>query len=153
MQNLVVKNTELVKRMVNEGHTVCNHTVRHKDLSGKSDEEFLAELHNLEAMYQEHTGYQMAPYYRPPEGTFSRQNLLCAKENGYKTIFWSFAYADWDNNAQMSEEKAKEKILSNIHNGEIMLLHPTSKTNALILKDIIQKLKSQGFRFGTVDEF
>lgn len=150
--NLITRNTDLVKRMAEEGHTVCNHTVRHKDLSGKSDEEFLAELHDLEAMYQEHTGYQMAPYYRPPEGTFSRQNLLCAKENGYKTIFWSFAYPDWDNQKQMSCEKAKKIILENLHNGEVMLLHPTSQTNALILGDVIRELKAQGYRFGVLDE-
>jgi peptidoglycan-N-acetylmuramic acid deacetylase len=75
-----------------------------------------------------------------------------ANDLGYKTIFWSFAYADWDNNAQPSGEEAKIKILSNIHNGEIMLLHPTSETNAKILRDIIKELKSQGFRFGTLDE-
>jgi peptidoglycan-N-acetylmuramic acid deacetylase len=75
-----------------------------------------------------------------------------ANELGYKTIFWSFAYADWDNDNQMSPNAAKDKILSNIHNGEIMLLHPTSTTNAAILGDIIHELKAQGFRFGTLDE-
>ena len=71
---------------------------------------------------------------------------------GYKTIFWSFAYADWDNNKQMSHDKAKLKILENIHNGEIMLLHPTSSTNASILPEIIQELKRRGYRFGSLDE-
>jgi peptidoglycan-N-acetylmuramic acid deacetylase len=71
---------------------------------------------------------------------------------GYKTIFWSFAYADWDNNAQMSAEKAKKKVLENIHNGAVILLHPTSSTNAQILADVIRELKAQGYRFGTLDE-
>jgi peptidoglycan-N-acetylmuramic acid deacetylase len=71
---------------------------------------------------------------------------------GYKTVFWSFGYDDWDNNRQMSLEKAKKKILDNIHNGEIMLLHPTSSTNAAILGDVIRELKAQGYRFGTLDE-
>ena len=71
---------------------------------------------------------------------------------GYKTVFWSFAYDDWDNNRQMSYEKAKGKILDNVHNGEIMLLHPTSNTNAEILGEIIRRLKSEGYRFGTLDE-
>ena len=75
-----------------------------------------------------------------------------AQELGYKTVFWSFAYADWDNNSQMSPEKAKNKILDNVHNGEIMLLHPTSATNAQILSEIIRELKSQGYRFGSLDE-
>jgi peptidoglycan-N-acetylmuramic acid deacetylase len=94
----------------------------------------------------------MAKYYRPPEGRFDRSSMQYAKELGYKTVFWSFAYADWDNSSQMSAEKAKNKILSNIHNGEIMLLHPTSATNAQILGDVIRELKAQGFRFGSLDE-
>ena len=75
-----------------------------------------------------------------------------ASELGYKTIFWSFAYADWDNTAQMSASAAKEKIFANTHNGEIMLLHPTSSTNAEIMQDVIKQLKSEGYRFGTLDE-
>ena len=152
LQNLVVKNTDLVKRMVNEGHTVCNHTARHKDMSTFSNEAFLEELHTMEALYREHTGFEMSKYYRPPEGTFSRENLVCANENGYKTIFWSFAYPDWDNNKQMSKERAKQIILENVHNGEVMLLHPTSSTNASILQEVIQTLKAEGYRFGTLDE-
>ena len=150
--NLITKNTDLVKRMAEEGHAVCNHTVRHKNMAAASDEALLSELHELERLYTEKTGYQMASYYRPPEGRFSRQNLACAKENGYQTIFWSFAYPDWDNNKQMSSEKAKKIILDNLHNGEVMLLHPTSSTNAAILGDVIKELKAQGFRFGTLDE-
>ena len=94
----------------------------------------------------------MGYYYRPPEGRFTRENLMCAEENGYKTIFWSFAYPDWDNDRQIPPEKAKEIILDNLHNGEVMLLHPTSETNAAILGDVIRELKAQGYRFGTLDE-
>ena len=150
--NLITRNTELVKRMADEGHTVCNHTVRHRDMTRMSNEDFLKELKELETLYEETTGAKMASYYRPPEGRFSRENLMCAEENGYKTIFWSFAYPDWDNNRQMPPEKAKEIILENLHNGEVMLLHPTSETNAAILGDVIRELKVQGYRFGTLDE-
>lgn len=150
--NLIARNGELVKRMADEGHTVCNHTVRHKDMTKMSNEDFLKELKELETLYEAATGEKMASYYRPPEGRFTRENLMCAEENGYKTVFWSFAYPDWDNNRQMSPEKAKEIILENLHNGEVMLLHPTSETNAAILGDVIRELKAQGFRFGTLDE-
>ena len=150
--NLIRHEADLVKRMVEEGHTVCNHTVRHKDMSNVSDEAFLQELHELETMFEELTGEKMGRYYRPPEGRFSRQNLECAKANGYKTVFWSFAYPDWDNNRQMAPEKAKQIILDNAHNGEVMLLHPTSAVNAQILGDVIRELKAQGYRFGTLDE-
>ena len=153
LSNLIYKEPELMKRMVQDGHTICNHTSRHKDMSLIKDiEAFKAELEALEKVYFEQTGFKMSKYYRPPEGKFSRLNLKMANELGYKTIFWSFAYADWDNNKQMSEEAAKEKILSNIHNGAVLLLHPTSATNAKILGDVIRTLKNDGYRFGTLDE-
>lgn len=150
--NLITTNTDLILRMIDEGHTVCNHTYSHKDMTAYSREDFAAELKKLEDTYTQYTGKTMPKYYRPPKGTFSRENMEHANALGYKTIFWSFAYADWDNNKQMSPQKAKEKILSNIHNGAVLLLHPTSSTNAEILGEVIRELKEQGYEFGTLDQ-
>ena len=151
--HLIEENTSLVMRMADEGHLVCNHTNNHPDMSRKSTlEEFKAEVVSLEDIYREKTGRELAKFFRPPEGRFSRQTLEFASELGYKTIFWSFAYADWDNNSQPSHEAAKKKILDNIHNGAIILLHPTSATNAAILGEVIDELKTQGYRFGRLDE-
>ena len=151
--NLIKSNTELVVRMARDGHTVCNHTNTHKDMTKvKNEAEFKAELESLETLYREYTGRELAKYYRPPEGRFSRATMEYASSLGYKTIFWSFAYADWDNNSQMSASAAKKKIMDNIHNGAVILLHPTSKTNADILCDVIRELKAEGYRFGTLDE-
>jgi peptidoglycan-N-acetylmuramic acid deacetylase len=151
--NLVTKNTDLVKRMADEGHLVCNHTNVHPDMTKKATfEGFKAELEALETLYREHTGREISRYFRPPEGRFNEETMKYANELGYKTIFWSFAYADWDNNAQMSPEAAKKKIFDNIHNGAVILLHPTSATNAQILADVIDTLKAQGYRFGSLDE-
>ena len=150
--HLVKENTELVLRMTEEGHTVCNHTLSHKNMSRLGEAEMLKELKALEVLYLERTGKELSKYYRPPEGCFSKANLTCAAKNGYTTVFWSFAYPDWDNQKQMSAERATEKIMENIHNGEVMLLHPTSHTNALILGDVIARLKAEGVRFGTLDE-
>lgn len=152
LSHLVEKNPDLIRRMVTEGHLVCNHTARHKDMSGLDEVSFMKELTDLETLYAQTVGGEMAQYYRPPEGTFSRTNLEIAQKNGYKTVFWSFAYPDWDNNRQMTPEKAKGIILDNVHNGEVMLLHPTSATNAAVLGDVIRTLKTQGYRFGTLDE-
>lgn len=153
LKNLFVKNPELIVRMKNEGHTVCNHTSNHPDITRlRTIEELKAELEEIEVLYKNIIGCDMPKYFRPPEGKFSNQSMRFLHSLGYKTIFWSFAYADWDNNAQMSEAAAKSKIFDNIHNGEIMLLHPTSKTNALIIKDVIVELRAQGYRFGTLDE-
>ena len=150
--NLVRSNPDLVCRMFEEGHLVCNHTYSHKTMVGKSRDVIADELNALESICRETIGKEISDYYRPPEGRFDEASLNYANELGYKTIFWSFAYADWDNDKQMSPDKAKKKILDNVHNGEIMLLHPTSATNAAILEDVIIELKSQGYRFGTLDE-
>ena len=153
LENLVLKNPDLILRMVNEGHLVCNHTAKHPDVTKFANiEDFKAEIERLELIYKDVTGQEMKKYFRPPEGKFSRKSMKFASELGYKTIFWSFAYADWDNNAQMSPAAAKKKIFDNTHNGEIMLLHPTSATNAEIMRDVIKQLKSEGYHFGTLDE-
>ena len=151
--NLIKRNTDLVKRMVDDGHLVCNHTSSHKNMARVSEkEDFEKELHELEKLMNEYCSSPLAPYYRPPEGCFSKQNLIWAEELGYKTVFWSCAYDDWDNNRQMSGDKAMEKLMSRLHNGEVLLLHPTSKTNADILDRFLCELESRGYRFGTLDE-
>ena len=151
--HLINNNTDLVMRMSEEGHLVCNHTVSHKNMSEISNEDdFIKELQALEKMYQDKTGKVMPKYYRPPEGRFSECNLQILEKYGYKTILWSFAYADWDNEKQMSPNKALEKLKNGVHNGEILLLHPTSATNAEILGEFIDDCIAKGYRFGTLDE-
>jgi peptidoglycan-N-acetylmuramic acid deacetylase len=153
LDNLMVRNGDLVKRMANEGHLVCNHTKRHPDMTKICDRKTFAEqLTTLAEHYKELTGKEMPKIYRPPEGRYSRQNLQYAKAMGYKTVFWSFAYADWDNNRQMSEEAALKKILDHTHNGEILLLHPTSATNAAIMDRLLTALENEGYRFGKLTE-
>ena len=150
--NLVEKCPELVVRMFDEGHLVCNHTFSHRSIVGMSNSEIENELSKLEKTCYSMTGKTMAKYFRPPEGRFDKSSLETVNNLGYNTVFWSFAYADWDNGNQMSNASAKAKILDNIHNGEIMLLHPTSETNANILGDVIRELKNKGYRFGSLDE-
>lgn len=153
LENIITHDTDLVKRMAEEGHTVCNHTAKHRDMSTVKDAaEFSEEMQRLEKVYNEYTGLEMAKYYRPPEGRFSENSIRFAEEAGYNTIMWSFAYADWDNNGQMSPESAKKKILEGTHNGMVILLHPTSATNASIMKDLITEWKNMGYRFGTMEE-
>ena len=154
LENLITKNPELILRMRNEGHLVCNHTSSHINIAKEKDKaKIKSELENLENLFYNLTGEKMPKYFRPPEGCFNEESLKYINELGYKTIFWSFAYADWDNDNQMSQSDAKKKILDNLHNGEIMLLHPTSETNALILKDVINEIRNQGYRFETIAEF
>lgn len=153
LSHIIEANPGLIKKMSEGGHLVCNHTASHKDMTKiHKKEEFAKELEKLEELYAETTGKEMPKYYRPPEGKFSRENLAFANELGYKTVFWSLAYSDWDNAHQMSCEKAKKKILDNVHNGAVILLHPTSATNAKILSDVIRSLRAEGYSFGTLDE-
>lgn len=151
--HLINKNPELVCRMKEEGHLVCNHTMHHKDMTRITDEEaFSRELRELEELYRDKIGEEMPRYYRPPEGRFSEENLKTAQKLGYKTIFWSFAYADWDNAKQPNAKDAIQKILDHTHNGAVILLHPTSATNAAILPELIGRWREMGYRFGTLDE-
>ena len=149
--NLPEKNPDLVRRMATEGHLVCNHTFTHKNLCGASAGALTAELKRLEEACTA-IGVNVAPYYRPPEGCFDEAMLREAQTAGYKTVFWSFAYADWDNARQPDPAAAKARILDNLHNGAVILLHPTSATNAAILGDVLREMKALGYRFGTLDE-
>lgn len=153
LDNLIVRNPDLVKRMAEEGHAVCNHTKTHPDMTKIHDKAlFEGQLSSLEKAYYELTGMAMEKIYRPPQGRFSEENLRYAKELGYKTLFWSFAYADWDNAKQPDPAYAKKKILDHLHNGEVMLLHPTSATNAAILDEVLTAIKSEGYRIAPLDE-
>lgn len=152
LENIIRRNPELIVKMAEHGHTVANHSAHHKNMTNMSLDECGMELTALENEYRELTGKQMPKFFRPPEGKVSK-NLLCNMEKlGYKTVFWSFAYADWNNDKQPSEEYAVKLILDNTHNGEIILLHPTSKTNADILDQLLSEWERMGYRFGTLDE-
>ena len=151
--NYIEKNPDLVKRMVRESHIVGNHTMHHYDMSKLSDKAaFSKELTDLESLYRDTVGAEMPKYYRPPQGIYSEENLKMAQELGYKTVFWSLAYVDWKNDSQPTKEEAFAKLLPRTHNGAVVLLHSTSKTNAEILNELIGKWKEQGYRFGTVEE-
>ena len=151
--NYIEQNPDLVKRMAREGHIVGNHTMHHYDMSKLSDKAaFSKELTDLENIYRDTVGEEMPKFYRPPQGIYSEENLKMAQELGYKTVFWSLAYVDWKNDSQPTKEEAFRKLLPRTHNGAVVLLHSTSKTNAEILNELIGKWKEQGFRFGTVEE-
>lgn len=151
--NYMERNADLVRRMVDEGHIVGNHTMHHYDMSKISDKEaFTKELTDLEALYKDVTGQEMQKFYRPPQGIYSEENLRMAKELGYKTVFWSLAYVDWNNDSQPTAEQAFSKLLPRIHNGAVVLLHSTSKTNAEILDELLTKWEAMGYTFAPVTD-
>lgn len=151
--NYIERNADLVRRMVNEGHTVGNHTMHHYDMSKISDREaFEKELSDLETLYFDTVGEQMSKFYRPPQGIYSESNLAMAQQMGYKTVFWSLAYVDWNTDAQPTREQAFAKLLPRIHNGAVVLLHSTSKTNADILDELLSKWEQEGYSFGNIED-
>ena len=150
--NYIEQNPELVKRMVAEGHTVGNHTYHHYDMSRIGDmDSFRRELEDLEQLYTATTGQTMQKFYRPPQGIYSEENLKMAQQLGYRTVFWSLAYVDWLNDKQPTSEQAFSKLIPRIHNGAVVLLHSTSKTNAAILDDLLTRWEELGYRFDTLD--
>jgi len=144
---------EIVKRMAAEGHIVGNHTFHHPDMSAISQKEaFREELDSLAALYKETTGRELSRFYRPPQGKYSEENLEQARELGWKTIFWSLAYVDWNTDNQPSPEAAFSKLLPRIHNGAIVLLHSTSRTNADILDELLTRWEDMGYTFKPLTE-
>ncbi|TDT61116.1 delta-lactam-biosynthetic de-N-acetylase [Fonticella tunisiensis] len=149
----ITSNPDIIRRMVDEGHLVCNHSARHPSMASlKNQEKFNKELTDVEEAFEKVTGQKMPKYFRPPMGKYSELSLYYTKSLGYKTIFWSFAYADWDPNNQPSREFARKRILERTHNGAIILLHAVSKTNADILDSVIAEWKAQGYEIRSLDE-
>lgn len=151
--NYIEKNADLVRRMVDEGHIVGNHTMHHYDMSKLSNADaFQKELSDLADLFKATTGKELPKYYRPPQGIYSEENLKMAQKLGYKTVFWSLAYADWNNDDQPTAQQAFDKLLPRVHNGAVILLHSTSKTNAQILDELLTKYKEMGYTFESIDK-
>ena len=144
--------SDIVQRMIEEGHIVGNHTVNHKSMPEITDEQIKDEVIKLHQAVYEKFGYEMK-YLRPPKGEFSERTIILTNNLGYQHVMWSFAYVDWDEKKQPDEQKAQKVITDNLHNGEIMLLHENSKTNANILDNIIKEAKKQGYEIRSLDEF
>lgn len=140
----VKNNPDLVQRMIDEGHEVGNHSADHHSMPSLTIDEMVEEIMALHDYVQEHFGYRMH-LFRPPSGEFSIRSLAVTQSLGYKTVHWSFAYADWDTSKQPEPGAALEKILSCHHDGAIYLLHAVSETNASVLADVIDGLRDKGY--------
>ena len=151
--NMIETAPDIVRRMAAEGHIVGNHTYHHPNMSAISDQAaFQKELDSLAALYKETVGQDLPMYYRPPQGKYSTENLKQAQALGYKTVFWSLAYVDWYVDKQPTAEQAYAKLLPRIHDGAIVLLHSTSKTNAEILDDLLTKWEEMGYSFASLED-
>lgn len=144
--------TDLVKQMIQNGNTVGNHTVNHACLPSLSDDEIKEEIMKLHNSVYEVTGYEMT-YFRPPKGEFSERTASIVESLGYTSVLWSNAYDDWDTSKQGRSDYGKKKVLDNLHNGAIILLHSTSEDNLTMLDSMIKEAKQMGYEFKSLDEF
>lgn len=140
----VKQNPDLVRRMINEGHIVGNHSVNHKSMPTLSTEAAAQEIIGLHNYVKENFGYEMT-LFRPPMGEWSTRTLEIANRLHYKTILWSYAYLDYDVNNQMGVDKAFPKVTNAAHNGAVYLLHAVSKDNAEMLGDVIDAFRADGY--------
>ena len=144
---------DIVRRMAAEGHVVGNHTFHHPDMSAISQQDaFQEELDSLAELYRQTTGKPLSRFYRPPQGKYSEENLKQAQALGYKTVFWSLAYVDWNTDSQPTAEQAYAKLLPRIHDGAVVLLHSTSRTNAEILDELLTKWEEMGYAFRSLED-
>ncbi len=146
LQDYAERNPELVQRMIDEGHIVGNHSVSHYSMPDLSVEECRQEIEGLQEYMKQNFGVTMK-LFRPPMGEFSEQSLSVTKDCGLSTMLWSFAYADWDVNAQPDPAQAKEKLIGAAHEGAVYLLHSVSQTNAEVLGEVIDGIRDGGFEF------
>ncbi len=145
--------SDLVKRIANEGHLVGNHTWHHYNITKLNKQELEKEIKQVEDKYYEITNKEINHFFRPPEGEFNHQSLENVKAIGYKTIFWSLAYKDWDTKHQHGKDYAYNSVMNKIHNGAIILMHTVSTDNKEALPYIIDELRNQGYIFSSLNDF
>lgn len=141
-------NEELVKRMIDDGHIIGNHTYYHSSLPKVSEEKAFSNVQKQHEYMKEKFNIDMN-LFRFPMGEFSDKTLKMVEDMGYKTLFWSFAYKDWDVSQQVTEEKALSSLKNGLHNGAIYLLHCVSSVNSLVLDEFIDYAISEGYTFKT----
>ena len=143
---------ELVRRMIDSGFSVGNHTLNHANLAQSSTETIIYEIEALSDKLKYDFGYDEMYYMRPPEGSFNEKTLAIAKDMGYNTILWSFAYYDYDESDQPSTEEAYDMMTRYMHDGAIYLLHAVSSANTTALEGFIQYAIENGYEFRSLDD-
>ncbi len=142
---------DLIRRMVEEGHEVGNHTYNHPSLPTCDKATMEEELTSLDKAFSQKFGTTMR-FLRPPKGEYNENSLAITQQLGYINLFWSFAYADWDVNNQKGTEYAYDMVMNNLHNGAVLLLHAVSQDNANGLDAMIKGAQAAGYTFGTPDD-
>ena len=144
---------EMMQRMLNEGHLIGSHTENHKIMPTLSNEEFVEELNSIYRKLKSVLGNDFTMcYYRPPQGAATPRDLALANYLGYHTTFWSFAYGDYNTENQPDPAASLQKMKDYLQPGCVYLLHAVSKTNATVLGDLIDYIRSEGYEIRRIDQ-
>ncbi len=147
----VKSSPEIVARMIKEGHIVGNHSVTHPDFSQLSTDEIVSEIKGFDDYIRNEFGYSSL-YFRYPQGKYSEKSTFVINRLGYKCVFWSLAYADWDVENPKGKQYAYDTVMSRLHPGAVILLHSVSPDNAEALGDIIDSVREKGYKFLSLED-
>lgn len=146
----IEKNPHIFKKVIDEGHTIGNHTFNHINGWNTND---TAYYENIEACRQSiinHSGNDTR-LFRPPYGKIGRQQAKEVKSLGYKIIMWDVLSADFD--TTITQERCLDNVIKNATNGSVIIFHDSIKAFPNLeyaLPRAIEYLKENGFRFETV---
>lgn len=143
---------DICKRIVDNGFVLGCHGFDHPS-DGVANYSIEAQLEDAKKIYNrlyEITGVEPY-YYRFGSGIWNERALALLSELGFRNIFYSFTYKDWDTSAQPDEATAMNTLLSGLHNGEILYLHTVSNTNVAILEEFIDEARARGYEFGLLE--
>lgn len=142
---------DLITRMIKEGHIVGNHSNTHPCFANISREKMAQEIQDVDNYLRTKFGYS-SPFFRFPEGAYSENALDLVNTIGYRSIFWSVAYVDWDPDTVRGKDYTIETLMSRIHPGAVILLHSVSPDNAAAMGEFIDKARAEGYTFKSLSE-
>jgi len=144
----VKKNPDLAKMIKEAGHEIGNHAYSHPDLQQKSKAETMEELKKTNEIIIKTLGITSPKWFGPPSGSFNQQTVETASQLGMHTVLWTVDTVDWKKPAT---NEMVNRIVSQVENGSMVLMHPTQPV-AEGMVDMITQITEKGFRLGTVSE-
>ncbi|HLR74259.1 MAG TPA: polysaccharide deacetylase family protein [Virgibacillus sp.] len=141
------ENANYVKMIDEQGHVIGNHAYNHPDMARLSQQEINEQIVETNNIIKAIVGKEPR-LFAPPSGSFNDEVVKQAHELNMETILWTVDTIDWKN---PSVDVMINRVMSNIHQGAMILMHPTSPV-ANGLSMLIEDIKSKDYRIGTVDQ-
>jgi len=152
--NRIEAHPDMVRRIIEEGHIIGNHSYNHANLPKLTDAEFRDQIKRTDELIHEFTGY-IPSYVRPPYGNISEEQIKWLASQHRKIVNWNVDSLDWK---ELNAEQVEANVLADIRPGSIVLQHAGGGTGAdlsgtvLALPSIINKLRNEGIKFVTIPE-